>query len=121
MTASAFSLSEGYMTAAFRVTEGDVVIGGIHGPTRHYFCDYCKSWLYTAPENVPDFVNVRTTLFDDPRREPPFVECYVGEALPWVHTGAGHSYDKLPAMEEWPALIQQFAAQNAAAMEDTNP
>jgi hypothetical protein len=97
-----------------------VVIGGIHGPTRHFFCDYCKSWLYTEPENVPDFVNVRSTLFDEPRRERPFVETYVSERLPWAHTGAAHSYAKLPAMEEWPVLIQQFAAQAHAAMEETN-
>jgi hypothetical protein len=120
MTASAFSLSEGYSAAAFRVTEGNVVIGGIHGPTRHYFCDYCKSWLYTEPEAVADFVNVRSTMFDEPRRERPFVECYVSEGLPWARIGAAHSYDKLPAMEEWPVLIQQFAAQPQAAMEETN-
>jgi hypothetical protein len=120
MTASAFSLSEGYPTAAFRIIQGEVVIGGVHGPTRHYFCDFCKSWLYTEPENVADFVNVRSTMFDEPRHERPFVECYLTEALPWARIGAAHGYDKLPAMDEWPALIQQFAAQSAAAMEDTN-
>jgi len=103
------------MTPAFRLTQGDVVIGGIHGPTRHYFCDHCKSWLYTEPENVPDFVNVRSTMFDEPRRGRPFVECYVSEALPWARTGAEHSYDKLPAMEEWPELIQEFAAAKPVA------
>jgi hypothetical protein len=120
MTASAFSLSEGYSSAAFRLTQGDVVLGGIHGPTRHYFCDYCKSWLYTEPEGVPDFVNVRSTQFDAPRPDSPFMETYVSEALPWARTGAAHSYDKLPAMEEWPALMKEFAGANASATEDTN-
>ena len=119
MTASASSLSEGYSAAAFRVTLGETVIGGIHGPTRHYHCDYCKSWLYTAPDNVADFVNVRSTLFDHPRVERPFVETFVSEALPWARTSAKHGYDKLPAMDEWPMLMQQFAAEDAAAMEDT--
>jgi len=119
MTASAFSLSEGYPTGAFRVTEGEAVIGGIHGPTRHYFCDYCKSWLYTEPEGVDYFVNVRSTLFDELRREPPFVETYVGEGLPWAETGAIHSFDKLPPMDEWPKLIAEFAGQSAPATEET--
>jgi hypothetical protein len=119
MTASAFSLSEGYRSAAFRLTKGEVAIGGIHGSTRHYFCDHCKSWLYTEPEGVADFVNVRSTLFDEPRGERPFVETYLGEGLPWARTNAARSYDKLPAMEEWPRLIEEFATQHAMAMEET--
>jgi hypothetical protein len=122
MTASAFSLSEGYGSAAFRVTQGEPGIGGIHGPTRHYHCDYCKSWLFTEPEAVADFVNVRSTMFDQPLGEAPFVETYRSEALPWAHTGARHSYDKLPAMEEWPLLIEQFAGRSTAwAKEEFNP
>jgi len=122
MTASAFSLSEGYSAEAFRLTAGETVIGGIHGPSRHYHCDYCKSWLYTEPEGVEGFVNVRATMFDEPRRESPFVETYRGEGLPWVRTGAEHSYERLPAMEEWPVLIQQFAGREPAwSKEEFNP
>ena len=120
MTASAFSLSEGYSSAAFRLIQGDVALGGIHGASHHYFCGHCKSWLYTEPEGVPDFVNVRSTQLDTPRREPPFMDTYLSEALPWARTGAVHSYDKLPAMEEWPQLMQEFAAANASATEETN-
>ena len=122
MTASAFSLSEGYPSASFKVTQGDVVVGGIHGPTRHYFCDHCKSWLYTEPEGVADFVNVRSTLFDDPSEERPFVETYTSEALPWARTGAAHSYRGLPAMDEWPTLIGAFAERDRTwAKEEFNP
>ena|SRR5687767_6903778 len=122
MTASAFSLSEGYPTAAFRVTEGKVVIGGMHGPTRHYFCEHCKSWLYTEPGGVAEFVNVRTTLFDEPRSDRPFVETYVNEGLPWARTRAEHSYDALPTMDEWPGLIAAFAERRSAfAKEEFNP
>jgi hypothetical protein len=122
MTASAFSLSEGYPSSAFRLTQGEVVVGGLHGPSRHYHCDYCKSWLYTEPEGVPDYVNVRTTMFDEPRREQPFVETYRSEALPWARTGAARSYQKFPAMEEWPVLIGEFAERNRAwAKEEFNP
>ena len=122
MTASAFSLSEGYSTDAFRLTSGEPAVGGIHGPTRHYHCDYCKSWLYTEPDGVDNFVNVRSTLFDEARREAPFVETYRGEGLPWVRTGAAHSYDRLPAMDEWPVLIQQYAGRATAwGKEEFNP
>jgi hypothetical protein len=122
MTASAFSLSEGYPADAFRLTAGETVVGGIHGPSRHHHCDHCKSWLYTEPEGVDGFVNVRATMFDEPRTERPFVEVYVGEALPWAVIGSPKSYDALPAMDEWPQLIEQFAGrQTAFAKEEFNP
>jgi hypothetical protein len=119
MTASAYSLSEGYTADTFRVTDGETAIGGLHGGTRHHHCDYCKSWLYSQPEGVDGYINVRSTMFDDPRTERPFVECYLSEALPWARIGAKHSYDQFPAMEEWPNLIQEFAARTAAPLEDT--
>ena len=120
MTASAFSLSEGYSADVFRVISGETVIGGIHGPSRHYHCEHCKSWLYTEPEGVGGFINVRATMFDEPRTEKPFVEVYVGEALPWAIMSAANSYDALPAMEEWPTLIQQFVGGATAAVEESN-
>jgi hypothetical protein len=122
MTASAFSLSEGYPADRFRLTSGETVIGGIHGPTRHYHCDHCKSWLYTEPDGVENFVNVRSTMFDQPRSERPFVEMYLNEALPWARTGAAHSYQQLPAMEEWPVLIGAFGERDRAwSKEEFNP
>ena len=119
MTASAFSLSEGYSTDAFRLLVGETVIGGVHGPSRHHHCEYCKSWLYTEPEGVEDFINVRSTMFDQPRTEKPFVEVHLGEALPWATIGAPKSYDALPAMDAWAGLIQQFAARGTAVVEET--
>jgi len=122
MSASAYSLSEGYPSGAFRLVRGEPVIGGIHGATRHYHCDYCKSWLYTEPEGVEDFVNVRSTMFDKVRSEPPFVETHVGEALPWAGAHGQHRYETLPEMDEWPRLIRQFAERNTAwAKEEFNP
>jgi len=120
MTSSAFSLSEGYPASQFRVTQGEPVIGGIHGPIRHYCCDFCKSCLFTEMPDVPDFVNVRTTLFDDASQERPFVETYVVEALPWARTGAAHSFDGLPPMERWSELMQEFAKRRAAVPEEAN-
>jgi hypothetical protein len=109
MTASAFSLSLGFPRSALTILSGEPIIGGIHGPTRHYHCDYCKSWLYTEPDAVPDFVNVRTTMLDDPPLESPFMETYAAEGLPWAKTGATHRYAGLPAMAEWPELMRTFA------------
>jgi hypothetical protein len=122
MTASAFALTDTYPANAFRITEGEVVVGGLHGATRHQFCDYCKSWLYTEPEGMSDLVNVRSTMFDAPDKEPPFVEIFVREGLPWACTGAAHSYDMLPVTDEWPKLVQQFAGRKTAwAKEEFNP
>lgn len=122
MSASAYSLSEGYPSGAFRLTQGEPVIGGIHGATRHHHCDHCKSWIYTEPEGVADFVNVRSTMFDKVRTEPPFVETYVGEALPWASARGRHRFETFPAMDEWPQLISEFGERNAAwAKEEFNP
>jgi len=122
MTASAFSMTDAYPATAFKVTQGETAIGGLHGPTRHYFCDYCKSWTHTEPEGLDDIVNVRSTLFDEPRTQRPFVEIFRTEGLPWAKTGATHSYQTLPATEEWPALINEFAGQHSAwAKEEFNP
>ncbi len=122
MTASAFGLTDTYPAVAFKVTQGETVTGGIHGPTRHHFCDYCKSWTHTEPEGRNEIVNVRSTLFDEPCKERPFVEIFTGEGLPWALTGATHSYRAVPAMDEWPRLIEQFAGRATAwGKEEFNP
>ena len=122
MTASAFSLSDTYPSDAFEVTQGETAIGGIHGGTRHHFCDYCKSWTHTEPEGLDDIVNVRSTLFDKPYFERPFAEVFLCEGLPWAKTGAPHSYETLPPMAEWPKLIEEFAGRAIAwGKEEFNP
>jgi hypothetical protein len=65
MTASAFSLSTLYSSHGFKVTLGEPIIGGLHGATRHYFCAHCMSWLFTRPEGMDEFVNVRATMMED--------------------------------------------------------
>jgi hypothetical protein len=52
MSASAFSLSIGIPSEGFDVTEGEPVTGGLHGPTRHFFCARCLSWMFTRPEGM---------------------------------------------------------------------
>jgi hypothetical protein len=108
MTASAFSLSEGYGASSFKIVQGDTVIGGIHGASRHHHCDYCKSWLFTEPEGVEGYLNIRSTTFDQPLGDKPYVEVFVSEALPWATIGSKHAYDRLPDLDKWPELINEY-------------
>jgi hypothetical protein len=109
MTSSAFSLSSLYPSASFEVTEGEPVIGGLHGASRHFFCPHCMSWLFTRPEGLDEFVNVRATMLDDAKDFTPFVETYTSEALPWAKTPAVHSFEKFPPMERYAQLVEDFA------------
>lgn len=109
MTASAFSLSSLFASEAFVITAGEPVVGGLHGATRHFFCNYCMSWLFTRPEGLDDFVNVRSTLLEDSKRFIPFIETYIDEKLPWASTGAKHSFDKFPRQERYPELLMEYA------------
>nr|MDF0368476.1 GFA family protein [Nodosilinea sp. TSF1-S3] len=109
MTASAFSLSTLYPSSGFKVTQGEPVIGGLHGATRHYFCAHCMSWLFTRPEGMDDFVNVRSTMLENAQSYRPFIETYTDEKLPWATTPAVHSFAKFPQPEDFPALLAEFA------------
>lgn len=109
MSSSAFSLSALFPGEAFSVTRGEPVIGGLHGATRHFFCGYCMSWLFTRPEGQGDFVNVRSTMFDNAADYRPFIETFTSEKLDWVSTGATHSFPEFPPQEQFPALLQKYA------------
>ncbi|MEE1613209.1 GFA family protein [Microvirga sp. CF3016] len=109
MTASAFSLSALYPSDRFEILQGEPVIGGLHGPTRHFFCPHCMSWLFTRPEGMDEFVNVRSTMLENPGRLAPFIETYTSEKLPWATTPAVHSFEKLPPVDRYPELAAEFA------------
>ncbi|CCV08098.1 Glutathione-dependent formaldehyde-activating GFA (fragment) [Mesorhizobium metallidurans STM 2683] len=109
MSASAYSLSAAIPSEAFAVTQGEPVIGGLHGASRHFFCRYCMSWMFTRSEGLDWFVNLRATMLDDPSWFTPFIETWTSEKLPWASTPAVHSYEALPAMEEYEKLITEFA------------
>jgi hypothetical protein len=111
MTASAFSLSSLYPSRSFEVTLGEPVIGGLHGAPRHNFCPRCMSWLFTRPEGMDEFVNVRATMLDDAGSFRPFVETFTIERLPWARTPAVHSFDRFPSEALFPGLLAEFAAQ----------
>jgi hypothetical protein len=113
MTASAYSLSALYRSDQFKVIQGEPVIGGLHGATRHFFCPHCLSWLFTRPEGMDQFVNVRATMMDDARTFVPFIETYTEEMLPWATTAAVHSFRKFPPREQFPGFIADYAKQFA--------
>lgn len=111
MSASAFSLTAMVPAAAFRVLTGSPVKGGIKGPQlEHYFCPDCMTWVFTRIVGVTDFINVRPTMFDDPKWSRPFIETMTADRLPWAQTPAVHSYAGFPPVEDFPRLMQEFAA-----------
>ena len=113
MSASAYSLSAAIPSEGFEVTQGEPVIGGLHGASRHYFCPHCMSWMFTRPEGVDFFVNLRPTMLDDTSWFTPFIETFTSEKLPWAATGAQHSYETFPPYEAFDGLIQDYGAQAA--------
>jgi len=111
MSASAFSTTLIVPSDGFAVTQGETVIGGLHGDQgRHHHCDWCKSWLFTRIVPEQGFVNVRAGALDDPSWFVPFAETYTSEALPWAIAGAPHAYEKFPPMADYQKLIAAFAA-----------
>jgi len=116
MTGGAYSTTMAVPADGFDVIEGETVIGGEQQDPRllHHHCDHCKSWMFTRIEPGMGFVNVRATMLDDPRWFTPFVESYTSEALPWATIDAPHSYEKFPPMEEYQALLAEFAEINAS-------
>lgn len=113
MTASAFSLSVAVPADGFRLITGEPVIGGLHGVSRHYFCPSCMSWLFTRPEGIEAFVNVRSTLLDERNWDVPFIETCTSEKLPWASTPAKHSYERFPPPEDYETLVAEYCAHRA--------
>ena len=109
MTGGPYSLSVAVPSEGFSVTTGAPVIGGLHGAIRHYFCSYCMSWLFTRPDGLDWFVNVRATMLDEVDWFVPFIETCTDEKLPWVVTPAVRSFAVFPTIEEYGDLTRQYA------------
>ncbi|SFS02386.1 GFA family protein [Sphingomonas jatrophae] len=113
MTASAFSLSIAVPAGALEILAGETVAGGAQDgrvPYHHHHCGWCKSWLYTQPPAEMGFVNVRTTMLDDPSGLDPFVETQTAEKLTWAQTGAPHSFERFPPMDAFGPLVAEYQA-----------
>ncbi len=109
MTASAYSLSVAVPAPAFEVVRGEVVLGGLQGASKHSFCAFCKSWLFTRPEGLDELVNVRASALDVRGWYAPFVETATAEGFAWAKTGAKHSFPGFPEMGAWAPMIAEFA------------
>lgn len=114
MSASAYSLTVTVPQQGFAVTEGEAVIGGLHGAeARHHHCGHCLSWVYTTVPAMDWFVNVRATMLDDAAWFRPYMEVWRSEGLPWAQTGAVRSYPALPEMAAFEELMADFARDGA--------
>lgn len=110
MSSSAFSLTAIFPAAAFRVVSGTPVKGGAQGPELdHYFCPDCKTWMFTRIVGMAEIVNVRPTMFDQPKWCDPFIETMTSARLPWAKTPAAYSFEAFPQPEEFPALLEAYA------------
>lgn len=112
MSASAYSLSAAIPSEGCAITKGEPVIGGLHGASHHYFCPHCMSWMFTRPEGLDWFVNLRPTMLDEPNWFTPFIETWTSEKLPWASTPAVHSFEALPAFEQYETFTRQYAEQS---------
>jgi hypothetical protein len=122
MSASAFSLSIAVPSDGFAVTQGETVIGGLHGAqSQHHHCDWCKSWMFTRVAFDAGFVNVRPTMLDVAGWYAPFLETYTSAALPWAKTPARHSYPQFPEMADFGKLIAEFSGSQGDAIFDYGP
>lgn len=97
----------------FAVIAGEPAIGGLHGATRHFFCPYCMSWVFTRADGMDGFVNLRAVMLDDHGWFVPFVEVWTQEGLPWAKTPAAHSFATEPEYEEYAELIEDYAQHGA--------
>ena len=65
--------------------------------------------MFTRPEGLDWFVNLRPTMLDDPSWFTPFIETWTREKLPWATTPAVHSFETVPAFEDFEGLMKEYA------------
>lgn len=113
LTSSAYSMAFIVPESGFEVTEGEPVLGGLHGEHKQYYCEYCKSWLFTLPAQMDTIVNVRSTILDDASWVVPFIDIETADKLPGVVTGAKMSFEGTPPMEEFTAIAAAYAQEGS--------
>lgn len=109
MTASAFPLGRLYLQDAV-VIRGDTVLGGLHGDFHHHHCAFCLFWAFTRADVLGPPVNIRSTLLTGGADDPPFLECWLDERLPWMSIGAAQGFRGFPPAEGFSDLMAEFAA-----------
>jgi hypothetical protein len=71
------------------------------------------TWMFTRPEGLDAFVNLRPSMLDDASWFVPFIDTYTEEKLPWAQTPAVHSFPRVPEVTAYGGLISAFAASGA--------
>ena len=115
LSASAFSLSVMIPGAGFEVSEGEPVVGALHGKNPYMYCPHCLNWLFTRIGGMDEFVNVRPTMFNVPEWSTPFIESKVRDKLTWATTSAKHSFDDFPTPDQYGPLMAEYTAQASKA------
>ena len=69
--------------------------------------------MFTRPEGMDWFVNLRPTMLDDPSGLVPFIETWTREKLPWATTPAVHRFETLPALSEYEGLVKEYAGRRS--------
>lgn len=82
MSGSAYSLSAAIPTEGFAVVEGAPVVAGASAEAGHHFCPDCMTWMFTRPQGLDFFVNVRPTMLEETSWYSPFIETYTSENSP---------------------------------------
>lgn len=113
MTASAFSLSVAVPAEGFTVTQGEPVLGGLQGASKHLHCPFCKSWMFSRPDGLDWMVNIRATMLDEHGWFVPFAETWTSEALPWAKTPAKYSFPTQPELDAYQPIVEEFAREGA--------
>jgi hypothetical protein len=69
--------------------------------------------MFTRPEGMDEFVNLRPSMLDDHNWFVPFIEVWTQERLAWASTPAVRSFATQPKFEDYAKLLQAFARQGA--------
>ncbi|MBP0616207.1 GFA family protein [Jiella sp. KSK16Y-1] len=110
MASSAYSLTMMVPEEGFGVTSGNPLLGGLKGPdVQHYFCPSCLTWVFSKPQRVKGFVNLRSPMLDDTSDIAPFIETWTSTKFGFAGTGAPRSFPEFPGPDDFGPLLKAFA------------
>ena len=67
--------------------------------------------MFTRPEGIEEFVNVRLTTLENVSWFKPFIETWTKEKLSWVTTLAVRSFETVPEYEDYAGLVEEYTKQ----------
>jgi len=113
LTSSTYSPALILPANGFEIIEGTPVLGGLHGAHKQYYCDHCKSWLFTRPAGMEAIINLRATILDDASWVVPFIDIETADKLPGVITGAQFSFEGTPPTDKFIEISAQYAKEGS--------